>query len=49
MLGMHKALLFNEKEGYIEVFRPYAAPREDWLEEVASNLARLAKSASAPI
>lgn len=41
-LGLHRALLFNDKESYIEVFRPYALPAGEWLEEAARNLARLA-------
>ena len=31
-LGLHRALLFNDKESYIEVFRPYALPPAEWLE-----------------
>ena len=34
-LGMHRALLYNDREGSIETFRPYALPGNDWLEEVA--------------
>jgi hypothetical protein len=37
-LGMHRALLYNEREGYLETFRPYATPPNDWLEEVARRL-----------
>jgi DNA segregation ATPase FtsK/SpoIIIE-like protein len=40
-LGLHRALLYNEREGYIETFRPYALPGNEWLEEVARQLARL--------
>jgi len=40
-LGMHRALLYNESEGRLEVFRPYAPPSGEWLEHAAQNLARL--------
>jgi hypothetical protein len=30
-LGMHRALLFNEEQGVVEKFRPYAMPTEEWL------------------
>jgi len=46
-LGLHRALLYNEQEGYLETFRPYALPGNDWLEEVAGKLvteAQLKKS-----
>jgi hypothetical protein len=35
-LGFHRALFYNEREGYLEKFRPYALPGNDWLEEVAA-------------
>jgi len=31
-LGLHRALLYNEHEGTLETFRPYAAPDTAWLE-----------------
>ncbi len=31
-LGMHRALFYNEHEGYLETFRPYAAPGPGWSE-----------------
>jgi DNA segregation ATPase FtsK/SpoIIIE, S-DNA-T family len=37
-LGLHRALFFNEQEGYLETFRPYALPGNEWLEEVAGQL-----------
>jgi hypothetical protein len=40
-LGLHRALYYNDREGYIETFRPYALPGNDWIEEVAQNLKRL--------
>jgi hypothetical protein len=38
-LGMHRAVLFNEREGSLETFRPYALPGNDWVEEMAKQLA----------
>ena len=38
-LGLHRAVLFNEREGSLETFRPYALPGNDWVEEVARQLA----------
>ncbi len=40
-LGLHRALYYNDREGYIETFRPYALPGNDWIEEVALQLKRL--------
>ena len=40
-LGLHRALLYNDREGYLETFRPYALPGNEWIEEVAKNLKRL--------
>jgi hypothetical protein len=40
-LGMHRALLYNDREGYMETFRPYARPGNDWLEEVGGALRAL--------
>jgi hypothetical protein len=40
-LGMHRALLYNDREGSIETFRPYALPGNDWIEEVAGQFKRL--------
>ncbi len=42
-LGLHRAVLFNEREGSLETFRPYALPGNDWLEEVAGKLAAEAR------
>jgi DNA segregation ATPase FtsK/SpoIIIE, S-DNA-T family len=30
-LGLHRALFYNEQEGYLETFRPYAMPDAAWL------------------
>jgi S-DNA-T family DNA segregation ATPase FtsK/SpoIIIE len=39
-LGLHRALLYNDREGYTEIFRPYARPGNEWIEEVAGLLAK---------
>jgi len=38
-LGLHRALFYNEREGTLETFRPYAAPDAEWLPQAASKLA----------
>ena len=38
-LGLHRALLYNEQEGRLETFRPYALPEGGWLEEAAGKFA----------
>ena len=38
-LGLHRALFYNEQEGYLETFRPYALPPGGWIEEAAQKLA----------
>ena len=38
-LGLQRALCYNDREGYIETFRPYALPGNDWIEEVEKSLA----------
>ncbi|HUR47861.1 MAG TPA: FtsK/SpoIIIE domain-containing protein, partial [Candidatus Saccharimonadales bacterium] len=40
-LGLHRALYYNEQEGYLETFRPYALPGAEWIEQTAQNLKRL--------
>ena len=40
-LGMHRAVFYNEQEGYLELFRPYALPSREWIEEISQNLSRL--------
>jgi hypothetical protein len=39
-LGLQRALCYNDREGYIETFRPYAFPGNDWIEEVEKSLGR---------
>jgi S-DNA-T family DNA segregation ATPase FtsK/SpoIIIE len=41
MLGLHRALLFNAQEGYLETFRPYALPDTNWVEAAGRGLRRL--------
>ncbi len=40
-LGLHRALFYNEHEGYLETFRPYALPGSEWVEEAEKELGRL--------
>ena len=37
-LGLHRALYYNDREGYTEIFRPYARPGNEWIEETARAL-----------
>jgi len=34
---MHRALYYNDREGYTEIFRPYARPGNDWIEEIQKS------------
>jgi len=38
-LGLHRAIFYNEQEGHMETFRPYALPDANWIEEVKASLA----------
>jgi S-DNA-T family DNA segregation ATPase FtsK/SpoIIIE len=40
-LGLHRAILFNGQQGWMETFRPYALPDSAWLEEAGQRLATL--------
>jgi len=40
-LGLHRALFYNDREGYLETFRPYARPENEWIDEATRNLGRL--------
>ncbi|MCB1208561.1 MAG: ATP-binding protein, partial [Verrucomicrobiales bacterium] len=40
-LGLHRALYYNEQEGHLETFRPYALPTPAWLDEVGKKLSAL--------
>jgi S-DNA-T family DNA segregation ATPase FtsK/SpoIIIE len=37
-LGIHRALFYNEQEGHMETFRPYALPDREWIEEAIAKL-----------
>ena len=37
-LGLNRALFYNEQEGYLETFRPYAMPGHDWVAEAGEKL-----------
>jgi len=39
-LGLHRALFYNEQEGYLETFRPYALPSREWIDGAAKGLVR---------
>lgn len=47
-LGLHRAILHNEQDGFTETFRPYARPDRDWLARTAADLLRLHSSAPGP-
>jgi len=34
-LGLHRALFYNDREGSLETFRPYAQPDGEWIENIA--------------
>jgi hypothetical protein len=38
-LGLNRAVFYNEREGYLETFRPYSKPANDWIETVAQSIA----------
>ncbi len=40
-LGLHRALLYDEHEGNLETFRPYATPEDDWVRQAGEKLASL--------
>ncbi|GAT35437.1 FtsK/SpoIIIE family protein [Terrimicrobium sacchariphilum] len=37
-LGLHRAILYNEHNGSLETFRPYAAPENDWVRAAVQSL-----------
>lgn len=39
-LGLHRAIFYNDREGYIETFRPYGLPGADWLEAAGEKSRR---------
>ena len=40
-LGLHRALYYNDREGYTEMFRPYARPGNEWIDAVAKELKKV--------
>lgn len=38
-LGLHRALLYNEQQGLLETFRPYALPTPAWIHQATAQLA----------
>lgn len=46
-LGLHRALFYNEQEGTLETFRPYAEPGSAWLQKASEQLA--ARSEVSPL
>jgi len=48
-LGLHRALFYNEHEGALETFRPYAQPDEPWIKQAAASLAHLTPSSEAQL
>ncbi len=36
-LGLNRALFYNDREGSLETFRPYAQPDGEWIENVARS------------
>ncbi|HEV7406742.1 MAG TPA: FtsK/SpoIIIE domain-containing protein, partial [Chthoniobacteraceae bacterium] len=38
-LGLYRALLYNEQEGTLETFRPYAMPDGEWMEQAVGRVA----------
>jgi S-DNA-T family DNA segregation ATPase FtsK/SpoIIIE len=42
-LGLHRALFYNQQEGHLETFRPYALPGGEWIEYAGTSLKRLLK------
>lgn len=44
-LGQHRALFYSVEDSYIEKFRPYALPSENWLREIGEIFRRNAMKA----
>ncbi len=38
-LGLHRAIFYNEHEGQLETFRPYAVPAQDWMRDAGMKIA----------
>jgi len=39
-LGFYRALLYLDREGTMEIFRPYAQPGRDWFEMLSQEFTR---------
>jgi hypothetical protein len=37
-LGLHRALFYNQQQGHLETFRPYALPSNEWIEMAGRKL-----------
>jgi len=37
-LGLNRALFYNDREGSLETFRPYAQPDGNWIERLPRRL-----------
>ena len=48
-LGLHRALFYNEHDGTLETFRPYAAPDSAWLEKITKAPTSRTPAAAAPV
>jgi hypothetical protein len=46
-LGLNRALLYNDREGQSETFRPYARPGNDWIDEVSQHFKKTPQSTGA--
>lgn len=47
-LGLYGALLYNDREGTLETFRPYSLPEAFWLTELGHKLARSKAASHSP-
>jgi len=47
-LGLYRALFYNEHEGTLETFRPYAAPDSGWIRQAGEKLAKLRLASAGP-
>jgi len=36
-LGLHRALFYNERDGSLETFRPYAVPEDEWIKRAVAR------------
>ena len=38
-LGLHRAIFYNEHDGILETFRPYATPDAEWIRQAGERRA----------